>query len=54
VTTYRREEFQRTISYTVDVPHPVEKEIEVQVCRMVPKTIQVPVYPRCCGSCGCR
>jgi hypothetical protein len=42
---------------TVMVPHQVEKEVQVQVCRMVPKTVTVPVNGGCSSGCaprGCR
>jgi hypothetical protein len=32
----------KTVTETVCVPYTVEKQVEVRVCRMVPKTIQVP------------
>lgn len=40
---------------TVCVPVPVVKEVEVQVCRMVPKVVSVTCNPceSCSGGCGC-
>ncbi len=40
----------------MDAVHGVEKEVEVCVCKMVPKTVKVPVCNECCprrrcGSC---
>jgi hypothetical protein len=32
----------KTVTETVCVPYEVEKEVEVRVCKLVPKTIQVP------------
>lgn len=50
VTTYRCVTEPHVRKYTVMVPHPVQKEISVPVCQMVPKTVvcQVPVYG--CGK----
>ena len=47
VTTYKCVAEEKTEEYTVNVPHQVEKEIEVRVCKMVPKTVMVPA-----DSCG--
>jgi hypothetical protein len=58
VTTVRRVPEEKTENYTVCVPYPVQREVQVQVCRMVPKTIQVPVSTGCanngCNDCGRR
>jgi len=35
------------VTYNVCVPHKVSKEIEVKVCHMVQKQVEVP-----CNSCG--
>jgi hypothetical protein len=48
VTTYKCVPVQRTRSYTVMVPYQVQKPVTVRVCKMVPKTITVPV---CAASC---
>jgi hypothetical protein len=42
VTRYECVPTQKTITCNVRVPHQVEKQIEVQVCKMVPKTVMVP------------
>src|SRR5438876_9473090 len=53
VTTYKMEAYPETVNYTVCVPQQVQKEIQVQVCRMVPKTIQVCVpVTACAGTCS--
>ena len=45
VTTYDCVKKERTETYTVCVPHCIEKEVGVQVCKMIPKTItcKVPI-----------
>ncbi|RMF59604.1 MAG: hypothetical protein D6743_16055 [Calditrichaeota bacterium] len=48
VTTYKTVAEERTGTCTVLVPHQVEKEVEVKVCRMVPKKVLVPAG---CGHC---
>ncbi len=53
VTTVKMVPEQRTDKYTVQVPYPVEKEIQVQVCRMVPKTIMVTVAVPCAPAAPC-
>jgi hypothetical protein len=50
VTTCEAVSEEKTETYTVHVPVQVEKEIQVQVCRMVEKRIQVPA-PSCCSVC---
>ncbi|MEZ6076400.1 MAG: hypothetical protein R3C56_12295 [Pirellulaceae bacterium] len=40
-----------TEEYTVRVPVLTSKEVQVQVCRMVPKLVPVTIYP-CSGSAG--
>ena len=54
VTTCRMVTEQTTREVTVQVPYPVEKQVQVQVCKMVPKTItcQVPVPCAPCGGCN--
>jgi hypothetical protein len=52
VTSYRRVEEQKTHIYTVRLPYPVEKQVPVQVCRMVAKKVRLPVT--CCGRAPCR
>jgi hypothetical protein len=47
VTTYSCVPEQHTQSYTVLVPHTTQKEIEVQVCKMVAETVEVPCAPAC-------
>ncbi len=44
--------------YTVCVPHVVAKEVEVQVCKMVPRLVEEIINPCCdggtsAGGCGC-
>ena len=41
---------KRVHTYTVQVPYTVSVRVPVRRCRMVPKTITVPVEP-CCESC---
>jgi hypothetical protein len=56
VTVCRCVPVERTEKYNVCVPHTVEKEIQVQVCKMLPQTVtcKVPVYTNgCAGGCGC-
>ena len=45
VTVCKTVPVEKVKSCTVMVPYQVEKEVQVQVCKMVPKTIQVPVWP---------
>ena len=57
VTTYKCVPEQMTQTYTVCVPVQVQKEVQVQVCKMVPKTVMVPATSgcapaNCCGGCG--
>ena len=40
LTSYEREPEEKTVTYTVLVPHEVEREVQVRVCRMVPKTVK--------------
>jgi len=40
-------------TYTVCVPHTVEKEVQVQVCKMVPKTVTCKVPVTCCRPQPC-
>ena len=42
---------EKTQTYTVCVPIQVEKQVEVQVCKMVAKEVQVPVS-RLAAACG--
>ncbi len=46
-TSYRCEPEEKTVSCTVMVPHEVEREVQVCVCRMVPKTVTC-CRPKCC------
>jgi hypothetical protein len=48
VTTYRMIPEQRVETYKVCVPYQVETPVQVRVCRMVAKTVRVPV----CGGCA--
>ena len=49
VTRYDCVPEQKVETYTVCVPVPVTKEVQVQVCKMVPKVITVCVKcPGCC------
>jgi hypothetical protein len=51
VTRYECVPSEKTVTYTVQVPYQVEKQIQVRVCKMVPKTILVPEgYNDDCGS----
>ena len=50
VTTYKCITEDVEQQYTVCVPHQVEKEVQVRVCKMVPKTILVPASN--CGGCS--
>ena len=52
VTTCVLHQVDRTVPYTVLVPHTVEKKVQVQVCKLVEKTVQVPVCEPCCEPCG--
>jgi hypothetical protein len=52
ITTYKCVPAERVQQYTVMVPHQVQKEVQVRVCRMVPKTIQVPSVTCCDARCG--
>ena len=55
VTRYECVPEERTQTYKVRVPYQVEKQVEVRVCKMVPKTITVPAYNNSCGGySGCR
>ena len=47
VQTFECVPAEKTVSYTVCVPHQVEKQVQVQVVKMVPKTVTVPE----CGGC---
>jgi hypothetical protein len=42
VTRYECVPSEKKVNYTVQVPHQVEKQIQVQVCKMVAKTVLVP------------
>jgi hypothetical protein len=62
VATCRLVTEQKTATRTIQVPYTVQKQVQVQVCKMVPKTItcQVPVTncapcapaPNACGGCN--
>jgi hypothetical protein len=45
VTECRWLPVEKTQTYTACVPYEVEKQVEVRVCKLVPKTVRVP---RCC------
>ncbi len=47
VTTFTKVAEERIATYNVCIPVRVEKEVQVQVCRMVPKRVIVS-----CGGCG--
>jgi hypothetical protein len=49
---------EKTQTYTVCVPVQVEKQVEVKVCKMVAKEVQVPACNPCgsasaASNCGC-
>ena len=48
-TSTRVIEEEQTVYYTVCVPRQFEQEIDVPVCRMVLKIVEVPA---CCDVCG--
>jgi hypothetical protein len=52
VTRYRDVTEQKTDAYTVMVPKRVTKEVAVQVCKMVPKTIEQTIRVWVPDSCG--
>ncbi|MBX3414821.1 MAG: hypothetical protein KF708_19200 [Pirellulales bacterium] len=60
VTRYDFAPEEKTVVCCVCVPHFVPKQVQVQICRMVPKTVQVPApcetpscaAPNCCEN-GC-
>jgi hypothetical protein len=46
----------KTVTYTVCVPHKTTEEVEVKVCHMVAKQVEVPCSGGCGGcnsGCGC-
>jgi hypothetical protein len=51
-TRYRVVEEERVVNYTVCVPRRFEQEVEVDVCRMVPREIEVPVSCESCHDCA--
>ncbi len=61
-TTTRFETVNEEVSeaYTVSVPYSTSKEVQVQVCRMIPKLVPVTIYPYadvqqavgCANGCG--
>lgn len=56
-TVYNSVPVEKVETYTVCVPYPVSREVQVQVCRMIPQvvTVAVPCAAPCgggCGSCG--
>lgn len=53
VTRYECVPTEKTVTCTVRVPHQVEKEVQVQVCKMVPKTVMVPAASEGCGTADC-
>jgi hypothetical protein len=56
VTTCRTVPEQQTRTYTVQIAHTVQKEIQVPVCHMIPKTetyqvpVRIPVQSQPCCS----
>jgi len=56
ITVWRDHQVPKTETYTVMVPHTVQKDDPVQVCKMVEQTVEVPCESSCgcssCGSCG--
>ncbi|MGE0756917.1 MAG: hypothetical protein AB7F89_04960 [Pirellulaceae bacterium] len=55
VTTYRMVSEPRVENFLVRVPYTVTKEVDVPVCRLMPKTVvcRVPVSVPCGGGNGC-
>lgn len=54
VTRYECVPTEKTVTYKVCVPHQVEKEVQVRVCKLVPKTVMVPACSDdSCGSGDC-
>ena len=58
-TRYEMQQQTREVTRTVCVPVQVEKDVQVRVCHMVERKVQVPVTPSCAPSCvrrvrGCR
>jgi hypothetical protein len=53
ITTYNVVEEPRVETFAVRVPYEVEREIEVPVCRMVPKTVVCRVPISGFGGCPC-
>jgi hypothetical protein len=50
---YRTVPEEKTITETVSVPVQVQKEVQVRVCNMVPKTVTVALaYNNGCAGCG--
>lgn len=52
VTTCKTESYEETVNYTVCVPQQVQRQVQVQVCKMVPRTIQVCVPVTTCAPAG--
>lgn len=52
-TTFRQVTEEKTVNYTVMVPHHIERTVRVPVCTMIPKeiTYTVPACPPC-NRCG--
>lgn len=50
VTSYREVDEPQVQDYTVKVPRTVSREIDVPVCKMVPKRIVQRIPPCCCGA----
>ncbi len=44
---------EKTQTYTVCVPHQVEKQIEVKVCKMVAQQVEAPCGCGAAPACGC-
>jgi hypothetical protein len=54
ITEYRQVPTEQVQQYTVMVPHEVERDVQVQVCHMVPQTVTVPAQTCCDNGCGGR
>jgi hypothetical protein len=48
VTTYQTQQQTREVTRLVCIPEQVEQDVQVQVCRMVEKRVQLPVSTGCC------
>ena len=54
VTEYKQVAVQKVENYTVMVPHEMEKDVQVCVCKMVAQTVTVPAATCCTNSCDNR